>query len=42
MANLIFGQPPFLTMIVAAKASGKSELVRFITYQYARDFAYIV
>ena len=42
MADLIFGPPPFLTMIVAAKASGKSELVRFIAYQYAREFAYVV
>ena len=39
----IFGATlPFLSMIVGAKASGKSELVRFIAYQYAKSFSYVV
>ena len=37
----IFGKPPFMTMIVAAKASGKSCLVRYLTYVYAKEFSYI-
>ena len=39
----IFGTTvPFLAMIIGAKASGKSELVRFLTYQYATAFSYVV
>ena len=38
----IFGNPPFLTMCIGQKHSGKSELVRFITYTYASCFAYVV
>ena len=38
----IFGNPPFLTMVIGAKNSGKSELVRYITYVYASSFAYVV
>ena len=33
---------PFLSLIVAAKHGGKSELCRFICYQYAQQFSYIV
>ena len=42
MADLIFGKTPFFTMIVSAKASGKSEMCRFVVYTYARDFQYVV
>ena len=39
----IFGTTlPFLSMIVGSKHSGKSELVKFITYQYASAFSYVV
>ena len=41
-SGLIFGAPPFLTMCIGQKHSGKSELVRFITYTYASSFAYVV
>ena len=37
----LFGKPPVLAMVIGAKNSGKSELVRFIAYTYARDFAHI-
>ena len=37
----IFGRPSFLTMVIGAKNSGKSELVRFITYTYAPSFSYV-
>ena len=32
---------PFFAMIVASKHSGKSQLARFITYQYASQMAYV-
>ena len=34
--------PPMLCLISGCKHSGKSELIRFICYTYARDFSYIV
>jgi len=36
------GAAPFLAMVIGAKCSGKSELVRYITYCYAKSFAYVV
>jgi len=36
------GPAPFLAMIIGAKCSGKSELVRFVTYCYAKQFSYVV
>jgi hypothetical protein len=40
--DLLFGKPPFLSLFVGAKASGKSELIRYVCYSYARYFSYIV
>ena len=37
----IFGKLPFFCSCVGAKNSGKSELVRFITYTYAPSFSYV-
>ena len=37
----IFGNPPWLVAACGAKASGKTVLVKYATYIYARDFSYI-
>ena len=37
----IFGNPPYMTILNAAKASGKSILVKYLLYIYSKDFSYI-
>ena len=38
----LFGKPPFFVSVTGSKATGKSELTRFIIYTYARNFTEIV
>ena len=38
----VLGPPPWLVTIVGAKASGKTELIRYLCYQYATDFQAII
>jgi len=37
----IFGDPPFMCILNAAKASGKSILTRYLLYVYAHEFSYV-
>ena len=37
----IFGNPPYMVILNAAKASGKSILVKYLLYVYSKDFSYI-
>ena len=42
MSDQIFGPPPWLTLFVGAKASGKSVCIKYVCKAYASQFAYII
>lgn len=42
MTELIFGPPPWQTLFVGAKHSGKSECIKYVCRAYAKHFAQVV
>ena len=41
-SGLIFGPPPWQVLLVGAKHSGKSELIKYLCRAYASQFSYII